>query len=205
MKLVLDPAWRVRRWVPRPRKFSWALAEGQRQNPTDKWYFDRVPTEAPRHHVKITKPFYLGMYQVTQAEYEKVMGVNPSAFTEKQMEASAFKPPLDEKRGRSSGRSDREEGGGQRHQPSPGGNGQLGRGDGVLPQTFGDARRAGGAAGLSAADRSGVGVCLPGRNDDALVLAATTRRAWLMWRGSTRTQADDAPGGREEAERLGPV
>ena len=34
------------------------------------------------------------MYQVTQAEYEKVMGVNPSAFTEKQMDASAFKPPL---------------------------------------------------------------------------------------------------------------
>jgi formylglycine-generating enzyme required for sulfatase activity len=34
------------------------------------------------------------MYQVTQAEYEKMMGVNPSAFTEKQMDASAFKPPL---------------------------------------------------------------------------------------------------------------
>jgi hypothetical protein len=31
---------------------------------------------------------------VTQAEYEQVMGVNPSAFTEKQMDVSAFKPPL---------------------------------------------------------------------------------------------------------------
>ena len=46
--------------------------------------------------MKITKPFYLGMYQVTQGEYEKVMGVNPSAFTEKQMDASAFNPPLPE-------------------------------------------------------------------------------------------------------------
>jgi formylglycine-generating enzyme required for sulfatase activity len=31
---------------------------------------------------------------VTQGEYEKVVGVNPSAFTEKQMDASSFKPPL---------------------------------------------------------------------------------------------------------------
>jgi formylglycine-generating enzyme required for sulfatase activity len=63
----------------------------------DKGYCDRVPAEAPRHRVKISKPFYLGMYQVTQAEYEKVMGVNPSGFAEKQMEASAFKPPLDKR------------------------------------------------------------------------------------------------------------
>jgi uncharacterized protein (TIGR02996 family) len=37
--------------------------------------------ERPRHKVAITRPFYLGMYQVTQAEYEKVMGTNPSAFS----------------------------------------------------------------------------------------------------------------------------
>jgi formylglycine-generating enzyme required for sulfatase activity len=53
-----------------------------------------VPTEAPKHRVKITKPFYMGTYQVTQAEYERVMGVNPSRFTAKQMDPSAFNPPL---------------------------------------------------------------------------------------------------------------
>jgi len=44
--------------------------------------------------VKITKQFSLGMYHVTQGEYEKVMGVNPSAVSAKQMDASAFNPPL---------------------------------------------------------------------------------------------------------------
>ena len=37
--------------------------------------------EQPQHKVRITKPFYLGVYEVTQAEYEKVMGENPSAFS----------------------------------------------------------------------------------------------------------------------------
>ena len=72
-----------------------------------KYYFENVPTESPRHHVKISKPFYLGMYQVTQDEYEKVMGLNPSAFTEKQMEASSFKPPLDQRRSKSERRTPR--------------------------------------------------------------------------------------------------
>ncbi len=34
--------------------------------------------EKPRHRVRITRPFYLGKYEVTQAEYEAVMGDNPS-------------------------------------------------------------------------------------------------------------------------------
>ena len=36
--------------------------------------------EHPQHKVRITKPFYLGVYEVTQEQYEKVMGKNPSSF-----------------------------------------------------------------------------------------------------------------------------
>jgi formylglycine-generating enzyme required for sulfatase activity len=33
-----------------------------------------------QHWVKITRPFYIGKYEVTQEQWEKVMGTNPSAF-----------------------------------------------------------------------------------------------------------------------------
>jgi formylglycine-generating enzyme required for sulfatase activity len=36
--------------------------------------------EQPRHRVKITKPFYMGVDVVTQAQYEAAMGNNPSKF-----------------------------------------------------------------------------------------------------------------------------
>jgi formylglycine-generating enzyme required for sulfatase activity len=41
-----------------------------------------APDEKPAHPVRITRPFYLGIHQVTQAQYEAVMGRNPSHFRE---------------------------------------------------------------------------------------------------------------------------
>ena len=37
--------------------------------------------EGPQHHVRITKPFYMGKCEVTQEQWERVMGNNPSHFT----------------------------------------------------------------------------------------------------------------------------
>lgn len=36
--------------------------------------------EKPAHKVTISKPYYLGKHEVTQAQYEAVMGANPSGF-----------------------------------------------------------------------------------------------------------------------------
>ena len=40
----------------------------------------RYEWEKPVHKVNITKPFYLGKYEVTQEQWEAVMGSNPSKF-----------------------------------------------------------------------------------------------------------------------------
>ncbi len=42
---------------------------------------ENLKDERPQHRVKISRPFYAGVYEVTQGEYEAVMGVNPSHFS----------------------------------------------------------------------------------------------------------------------------
>src|SRR5262249_51247266 len=54
--------------------------------PAGKFVMGSPDTEAEReagedqHEVAITRPFYLGAYVVTQGQFEKVMGKNPSFF-----------------------------------------------------------------------------------------------------------------------------
>ena len=40
----------------------------------------RDPNDETQHEVTISKSYYLGVYEVTQDQYEKVMGNNPSQF-----------------------------------------------------------------------------------------------------------------------------
>ena len=37
----------------------------------------RSADEGPQHEVTISKPFYMGIYTVTQEQYEQVMGNEP--------------------------------------------------------------------------------------------------------------------------------
>jgi formylglycine-generating enzyme required for sulfatase activity len=62
MKLALIPAGRFQMGSPPEEK-------------------DRAGNEEPRHWVEISRPFYLGVYAVTQEEYLKVTGTNPSYFS----------------------------------------------------------------------------------------------------------------------------
>ncbi len=48
---------------------------GSNDNEQGRW-----DVEGPQHQVTLTKPFYMGIYEVTQAQYEAVMGNNPSYF-----------------------------------------------------------------------------------------------------------------------------
>ena len=44
-------------------------------------YMKALPAEQPQHRVRISRPFYMAAYQVTQAEYQRVMSKNPSFFS----------------------------------------------------------------------------------------------------------------------------
>jgi serine/threonine protein kinase/formylglycine-generating enzyme required for sulfatase activity len=48
-----------------------------------------IESEGPQHMVILTQPFYLGVTEVTQAEYQQVMGVNPSHFAPSGMRKDA--------------------------------------------------------------------------------------------------------------------
>lgn len=59
MKLVLIPAGKFMMGSPANEK-------------------DRSDNEGPQRMVTITKPFYMGIYEVTQEQYKQIMGKNPS-------------------------------------------------------------------------------------------------------------------------------
>jgi formylglycine-generating enzyme required for sulfatase activity len=61
MQLVLIPAGKF--------QMGWPAEEKQ-----------RLDDEEPQREVEISKAFYLGKFEVTQAQYKKVMGKNPSWF-----------------------------------------------------------------------------------------------------------------------------
>jgi len=59
---------------------QWAIEGAKAANWNHQWAVERMPTEAPQHSVRITKPFYMGKHEVTQAQWEALMDGNPSKF-----------------------------------------------------------------------------------------------------------------------------
>ena len=46
----------------------------------EEYWEEHIRSEAPQHRVILRFPIYLGVHEVTQAEYAQVMGLNPSHF-----------------------------------------------------------------------------------------------------------------------------
>ncbi|MBX3449953.1 MAG: SUMF1/EgtB/PvdO family nonheme iron enzyme [Planctomycetaceae bacterium] len=42
------------------------------------WWSACLQSEGPRHRVRLTRPFYLGAHEVTQRQYQEIIGENPS-------------------------------------------------------------------------------------------------------------------------------
>jgi formylglycine-generating enzyme required for sulfatase activity len=76
MKLVLIPPGEFTMGSPKE-----VIEDELKAHAGDQWWVDHFPGEGPKHRVRITKAFYLGVTEVTQGEYEKVMGSNPSEFS----------------------------------------------------------------------------------------------------------------------------
>ena len=76
MKLVLIPPGEFDMGSPKE-----LVEEERRLHGSDGWYRKHLPGESPQHRVRITKPYWLGVTEVTQEEYQRVMGSNPSKFS----------------------------------------------------------------------------------------------------------------------------
>jgi formylglycine-generating enzyme required for sulfatase activity len=47
------------------------LLDEARAKNLEGWYIDRLPSEAPKHRVRITKPFWLGVHEVTRGQFRR--------------------------------------------------------------------------------------------------------------------------------------
>lgn len=77
IEFVLIPAGDFYMGTPKHER-EMSLAAAQSRN--DTWASSSIPGEGPSHRVSITRPFYLGRNEVTQAQWKAVTGDSPSQF-----------------------------------------------------------------------------------------------------------------------------
>ena len=75
MKLVLIPPGEFMMGSPKE-----VIEEELKAHGDDGWFQERVPSEGPQHRVRITSPYWLGATDITQEEYQRVMGSDPNKF-----------------------------------------------------------------------------------------------------------------------------
>lgn len=73
-------------WIP-----AGSFVMGSTESPSMPPYFNQVEAQ-PVHLVTLSRPFWIGRCEVTQAQYRAVMGTNPSSFQEPFYPSSASRP-----------------------------------------------------------------------------------------------------------------
>src|SRR5262249_49976782 len=86
MKLVLIPAGKFTMGSPKTEQdaaFAHYKKVTKEKDSDDivKVVLSAFRAEGPQHEVEISKPFYMGVYEVTQKQFKQVMGYNPSYFS----------------------------------------------------------------------------------------------------------------------------
>jgi len=85
MQLILIPAGDF--WMgSTPEQIAWVAEENNRRAVGPKNW---MPNEGPRHKVRISNVFYMGVYEVTQAEYEQVMFHDPGRVDNEQSKSAS--------------------------------------------------------------------------------------------------------------------
>jgi formylglycine-generating enzyme required for sulfatase activity len=56
------------------------VGEMRQQRQWSEYVAKSIPAEVPKHRIVITEPFYLGITEVTQGQYTRIMHHNPSSF-----------------------------------------------------------------------------------------------------------------------------
>lgn len=93
MQLILIPAGEF--WMgSTPEQIAWVAEENNRRAVGPKNW---KPNEGPRHRVRISNAIYLGVYEVTQAEYEQAM-FREAGRGENEQSKSASEPSKDAER-----------------------------------------------------------------------------------------------------------
>jgi formylglycine-generating enzyme required for sulfatase activity len=64
------------------QEYQSLLDEAKQSNALNaEWYLANLRIERPPHRVVLTRPLYLAVHEVTQQQYEQVLGTNPSSFS----------------------------------------------------------------------------------------------------------------------------
>jgi formylglycine-generating enzyme required for sulfatase activity len=75
-----SPCWPAELWLKEPRIEFVLIPAGWFDMGSPDAEAGRETDEGPVHRVNIARPFYMGKYEVTQGQWEAVMGGNPSIF-----------------------------------------------------------------------------------------------------------------------------